>query len=80
MNRVLDGIDKGPAKAAIGLFVTIFLLSLLMGETSYGVPKPLDWLEAWLKVFQTAVAIVVALKIAWNITPIVNALRGRNDG
>ena len=80
MDRVLNGIDKGPAKAASWIFVGFFVLSVLGGLTSYGLPKPLDWLEAWLKVFQTVVAIVVGLKIALNITPLVKALGAQDKG
>jgi hypothetical protein len=68
-------IDEGPAKTAISLFVLFIVVSAIVTMTSFTLPEPAAWLEAWLKVFQTMVSIVVLLKIVWNIPEILTALR-----
>lgn len=67
-------IDKGPARAVLVIFFLLLSASVIITATSYSPPKPADWLEAWFKLFQSVVAVVVGLKIAWNIEPIVRAL------
>jgi hypothetical protein len=68
-------IDKGPARAALAIFVIFAIASAIITAVgAYDIPKPAPGLEAWFKLFQGAVAIVVALKIAWNIEPVMNAL------
>ena len=64
--------EIGYALAAIALFVAVIVASVAWTGTT--VSKPLDWLESWLKLFQTVVSIVVGLKIAWNLPTIVDAL------
>ena len=70
-------IDKSPAIAALVIFVILGGACLLVAGTSYDPPKPAPGLEAWFKLFQSVVAVVVGLKIAWNIQPIVSALAAR---
>lgn len=75
-------LDKGPARAALVIFVVLAIASAVITANSYTLPKPSDWLEAWFKLFQSVVAIVVGLKIAWNFDAVLNALaaRARNPG
>jgi len=70
-------LDKGPATAAIAIFVLFVLASAVITAGSYTLPKPADWLESWFKLFQSVVAIVVGLKIAWNIDAVVRALNAK---
>ena len=71
-------VEVGYALAAIALFGGVILATWMWSGST--VSKPLDWLESWLKMFQTIVSIVVGLKIAWNIQPIVKALSERRGG
>lgn len=75
-------IDKGPVRAVFIIFAILVLAFVGAAAMSYDLPKPAPGLEAWFKLFQSVVAIVVGLKIAWNIQPIVDALaaRIRNTG
>ena len=71
-------IEKGPVREVLVISVIVVVAFVGAAVMSYDLPKPAPGLEAWFKLFQSVVAIVVGLKIAWNIQPIVNALVGHN--
>ena len=70
-------LAKGPVLAALAIFAAFVIASAFITANSYTLPKPADWLEAWFKLFQSVVTIVVGLKIAANFDSVVNALAGR---
>ena len=67
--------DKGMVIGAVILLGIFILASVGLAGTTLA--KPLEWLESWLKLFQTIVSIMVGLKIAWHIKPIADALAAR---
>jgi cadmium resistance protein CadD (predicted permease) len=70
-------LAKGPVLAALAIFAVLVIASVFITAHSYTLPKPADWLEAWFKLFQSVVTIVVGLKIAANFDSVVSALAGR---
>ena len=69
--------EKHIALAAVIIFAVLASVSLwVIPAIGISLTKPVDWLEAWVKLFQTVVTICVGLKIAWKIDSIVQAVGG----
>jgi hypothetical protein len=61
-------------RVILGVFAVLVVISLLFSSTF---PAPAPWLEAWVKLFATVIGIIAALKAAWTLPELVQALRNR---
>jgi hypothetical protein len=57
--------------------LSIFAVLVLLSAVPIALPKPADWLEAWVKLFGTVVAIVGALKIASDVADLRKSLAAK---
>lgn len=70
-------IDSRPAITALVIFVVLAALSWFFTAISFTLPEPAAWLEAWVKLFQTVVSVVIGLKLAWSVPELLQELLRR---
>ena len=61
-------------KGQIIIIVVFFAVLVLISFSGWTLSGPAAWLDAWVKLFGTVVAIVAGLKLAWSVSQLLENL------